>query len=114
MWRWPRRSPRSSVPPPAFPGHQSPGLLLCPAGAAQVVPVVVDYEAAPLYRAVEVIRMEAARWGARVMGTGSGADPGQSPDRFGGLLLAAGEGFDPGRRQVLEYHLIGSGGGKHE
>ena len=74
---------------------------------------VVDYEAAPLYRAVEVIRMEAARWGARVMGTELvGLTPAKALIDSAAYYLQL-ENFD-GRRQVLEYHLIGNGGKNHE
>ena len=96
-----------------FRGIKALGLLPVPGGRAQVSMNVVDYEAAPLYRAVEVIRMEAARWGARVMGTELvGLTPAKALIDSAAYYLQL-EGFD-GRRQVLEYHLIGSGGGKHE
>ena len=96
-----------------FRGIKALGLLPVPGGRAQVSMNVVDYEAAPLYREVEVIRMEAARWGARVMGTELvGLTPAKALIDSAAYYLQL-EGFD-GRRQVLEYHLIGSGGEKHE
>ena len=96
-----------------FRGIKALGLLPVPGGRAQVSMNVVDYEAAPLYRAVEVIRMEAARWGARVMGTELvGLTPAQALIDSAAYYLQL-ENFD-GRRQVLEYHLIGNGGKNHE
>ena len=96
-----------------FRGIKALGLLPVPGGRAQVSMNVVDYEAAPLYRAVEVIRMEAARWGARVMGTELvGLTPAKALIDSAAYYLQL-ENFD-GRRQVLEYHLIGNGGKNHE
>lgn len=94
-----------------FAGIKALGLLPTPGGRAQVSMNVVDYEAAPLYRAVEMIRMEAARWGARVTGTELvGLTPARALIDSAAYYLQL-EQFD-GRRQVLEYHLIG--GGQHE
>lgn len=96
-----------------FRGIKALGLLPVPGGRAQVSMNVVDYEAAPLYRAVEVIRMEAVRWGARVMGTELvGLTPAKALIDSAAYYLQL-ENFD-GRRQVLEYHLIGNGGKNHE
>lgn len=96
-----------------FKGIKALGLLPVPGGRAQVSMNIVDYEAAPLYRAVEVIRMEAARWGVRVMGTELvGLTPAKALLDSAAYYLQL-EDFDS-RRQVLEYHLIGAEGAKHE
>lgn len=94
-------------------GIKALGLLPVPGGQAQVSMNVVDYEAAPLYRAVELIRVEAARWGVRVTGSELvGLTTAKALIESAAYYLQL-ENFDS-RRQVLEYHLIGGDGGKHE
>lgn len=73
---------------------------------AQVTMNMVNYEGTPLYRVVETIRMEAARWGVRVLGTELvGLTPARALIDAAAYYLQI-ENFDASR-QVLDFHLIG-------
>ena len=70
---------------------------------------MVNYQGTPLYRVVETIRMEAARWGVRVLGTELvGLTPAQALIDAAAYYLQI-ENFDS-RGQVLEYRLLGEEG----
>lgn len=76
---------------------------------AQVTMNMVNYQGTPLYRVVETIRMEAARWGVRVLGTELvGLTPAQALIDAAAYYLQI-ENFDS-RGQVLEYRLLGEEG----
>lgn len=82
------------------------GVMIEERKIAQVTMNMVNYEGTPLYRVFEMIKVEARRWGVKVIGT---EIVGLTPAKA--LLDAAEyylmiENFDS-RKQVLEYHLIG-------
>ncbi len=82
------------------------GVMIEERGAAQVTMNMVNCEGTPLYRVFETIRIEAQRWGVRII---SSEIVGLAPAKA--LIDAAEyylqiENFDS-RKQVLEYHLIG-------
>lgn len=82
------------------------GVMIEERNIAQVTMNMVNYEGTPLYRVFEVIKMEAARWGVRVLGTEIvGLTPAKALVDAAEYYLQI-ENFDC-RKQVLEYHLIG-------
>lgn len=82
------------------------GVMIEDRNIAQVTMNMVNYEGTPLYRVFEVIKMEAARWGVRVIGTEIvGLTPAKALVDAAEYYLQI-ENFDC-RKQVLEYHLIG-------
>ena len=82
------------------------GVMIEERHIAQVTMNMVNYEGTPLYRVFETIRMEAERWGVRIIGTEIvGLTPAKALIDAAEYYLKI-ENFDS-RRQVLEYHLIG-------
>lgn len=82
------------------------GVMIEDRNIAQVTMNMVNYEGTPLYRVFEVIKMEAARWGVRILGTEIvGLTPAKALVDAAEYYLQI-ENFDC-RKQVLEYHLIG-------
>jgi len=82
------------------------GVALEERGVAQVSINMTNYKDAPLYRALELVKIEAARYGVSVIGTEIvGLVPmGALVDCADYYLMI--EGFDA-ERQVLESHLLG-------
>jgi glutamate formiminotransferase len=81
------------------------GIMLEDRGIAQVSMNMVNYEATPLYRVVEIIRMEAARYGVAVTGTELiGLAPAKALIDSAEYYLQI-ENFDY-EKQVLENHLL--------
>ena len=65
---------------------------------------IVDYEKNPLYRVVEMIRMEAARWGVQVVETEVyGMIPAAALIDSGAYYMQM-HGFNP--RQVIELQML--------
>lgn len=80
------------------------GLALEDKGMVQVSMNIVDYEQTSLYRVLEFIRMEAARWGVSVNGTEVyGMVPARAVLDSAAYYMQI-DGFDPG--QVLELKLL--------
>jgi glutamate formiminotransferase len=91
-----------------FPAVKAMGVDLAERGIVQVSMNIVDYEKADLYRILEVVRMEAARYGVRVLDTEIyGMIPADAILRSAAYYLQV-KDFDP--RQVLEVRLLESGG----
>lgn len=81
------------------------GVLLEERGIAQVSMNMVNYEGTPLYRVVEAIKSEAARWGITVTGSELiGLAPAKALIDCAEYYLKI-ENFDYGT-QVLENHLL--------
>jgi len=81
------------------------GIMLEDRGIAQVSMNLVNYEATPLYRVVEIIRMEAARYGVVITGTELiGLAPAKALIDSAEYYLQI-EDFDY-HKQVLENHLL--------
>jgi len=82
------------------------GIMLEDKNIAQVSMNMVNYEGTPLYRAVELIKAEARRYGVTVTGTELiGLAPMKSLIDSAEYYLQL-EGFDFGK-QVLENHILG-------
>ena len=80
------------------------GVMLHDRGIAQVSMNMVNYEGTPLYRAVELIRLEARRYGVSIIGTELiGLAPAKALIDCAAYYLQI-ENFDYGRH-VLENHL---------
>ncbi len=80
------------------------GLALEEKGLVQVSMNIVDYDQTALYRVLEFIRMEAARWGVTVNGTEVyGMIPARAILDSAAYYLQI-DDFDPG--QVLELKLL--------
>lgn len=83
------------------------GVMIEERRIAQVTMNMVNYEGTPLYRVFETIRMEAQRWGVRIIGSEIvGLAPAKALIDAAEYYLQI-ENFDS-RKQVLEYHLIGN------
>ena len=84
------------------------GVALSERGMTQVSMNIVDYQKNALYRVLELIRMEARRWGVEVVETEIyGMIPAQALLDSAAYYLQV-KNFDPD--QVLELKLLGSGG----
>jgi len=84
------------------------GVALSERGMTQVSMNIVDYQKNALYRVLELIRMEARRWGVEVVETEIyGMIPAQALLDSAAYYLQV-KDFDPD--QVLELKLLGSGG----
>ncbi|MEG2203962.1 MAG: glutamate formimidoyltransferase [Oscillospiraceae bacterium] len=82
------------------------GVMLEDRNIAQVSMNMVNYEGTPLYRVYEVIRNEADRWGAHIIGTEIvGLTPAKALVDCAEYYLKV-ENFDY-KKQVMENHLIG-------
>jgi glutamate formiminotransferase len=80
------------------------GILLADKNVAQISMNMVNYEGTPLYRAVELIKAEAKRYGVHVIGTELvGLTPAKALIDSAEYYLQL-EGFDYGK-QILENHL---------
>ena len=91
-----------------FPAVKAMGVDLAERGIVQVSMNIVDYENADLYRILEVVRMEARRYGVEVVDTEIyGMIPADAILRSAAYYLQV-KDFDP--RQVLEVRLLEGGG----
>lgn len=89
-----------------FPSVKAIGLALEEKGLVQVSMNIVDHEKTSLYRVLELVRMEAARWGVSVNGTEIyGMIPAAALLESAAYYLQV-DGFDP--LQVLELKLLES------
>ncbi len=87
------------------------GLALEEQGCVQVSMNIVDYEKNALYRVVELIRMEAARWGVPVIGSEVyGMVPAAALLESAAYYMQL-NGYDP--RQVIELRLLEMLGDDH-
>lgn len=89
-----------------FPSVKAIGLALEEKGLVQVSMNIVDHEKTALYRVLELVRMEASRWGATVNGTEIyGMIPAAALLESAAYYLQV-DGFDP--LQVLELKMLES------